>query len=109
MKSTTSSSPRSFLEASLSKLIAVSCAAIMFFSLAARGQTNCAPVPGGIVSWWAAEGNANDSGDSNNGALQGSVAFVQGKVGQAFSLNGTNAYISVPASSNLNVGSGSGL
>src|ERR1044071_892620 len=75
----------------------------------AQAQTNCAPVPAGIVSWWAAEGNANDSADGNNGILQGTVVFAAGKVGQAFNLNGSNGFISFAASSNLNVGAGPGL
>ncbi len=71
--------------------------------------SNCVTPPSGLVSWWAGEGNANDSGDGNNGMLQGGTSFAVGKVGQAFSLNGSNAYVSFAASSNLNVGVGSGL
>src|SRR5207249_7760684 len=59
--------------------------------------------------WWKGEGNANDSVDGNNGALVGSVAFVTGEVGQALSLNGSNAYVSVAASSSLDAGTGVGL
>jgi Concanavalin A-like lectin/glucanases superfamily len=69
----------------------------------------CVPPPSGLVSWWRAEGNANDAAGTNNGTLQGGVTFAPGEVGQAFALNGTNAYIKVPASSSLNVGAGSGL
>ena len=71
--------------------------------------TNCAPVPPGLVSWWAGEGSAADSYGTNNGTLQGGMGFVPGKVGQAFSFNGTNADVVVAASSSLNVGAGSGL
>src|SRR5437879_5208497 len=77
------------------------------FALAA--QTNCTPPPSGLVSWWAGEGNANDSADNNHGVLQGGMGFAAGKVGQAFNFNGTNAYIAIAARSNLNVGLGSGL
>jgi hypothetical protein len=68
----------------------------------------CATLPAGLVSWWAGEDSANDSYGTNNGTLQGGMSFVPGKVGQAFSFNGTNAYVAVPASSSLNVGAGSG-
>jgi len=72
--------------------------------------TQFVAAPSGLVSWWRAEGNANDSVGSNHGTLQGGVTFAPGEVGQAFNLNGTTAYVSVPASASLNVGAtGSGL
>jgi len=71
--------------------------------------TNCAPAPAGLVSWWRAEGNANDAADSNNGLLRGGMAFTTGIVGQAFSFNGSDADIRVPAAPGLNVGLGDGF
>jgi len=35
---------------------------------------------------------------AHNGALLGEVAFVPGKVGQAFSLEGFNSYVNIPSS-----------
>jgi hypothetical protein len=58
-------------------------------------------VPGGIVSWWPGDGNANDIVGSNNGTLEGGATFSPGMVGQAFSLNGTSAYVSVPDAASL--------
>jgi hypothetical protein len=58
-------------------------------------------VPWGIVSWWPGDGNANDIVGSNNGTLEGGATFAPGMVGQAFSLNGTSAYVGVPDASNL--------
>jgi hypothetical protein len=58
--------------------------------------TNCVQPPHGIVAWWPADGNANDVIGTNNGALMGSATFAQGEVGQAFSFNGSNAYVQVP-------------
>jgi hypothetical protein len=57
---------------------------------------NC--VPAATVSWWHADGNANESVGSNNGSLQGGATFAPGKSGQAFSLDGVNAFIDVPTS-----------
>jgi len=68
----------------------------------------CATAPSGLTSWWAAEGNGNDSVSTNTAILQG-VAFGTGEVGQAFSFNGSSAYARVPASSSLDVGQGTGL
>jgi len=64
----------------------------------------CAPAPAGMVSWWKAEGDTNDSQDSNNGTFKGTPAYSSGEVGQAFSFDGNIAnYISVPAASNLDL------
>jgi hypothetical protein len=54
------------------------------------------------VSWWRAEGNAQDSaGGNNNGALQGGATFAPGKFGQAFALNGTTAFVQIPPADHL--------
>ena len=73
------------------------------------GTPSCDPAPSGMVGWWQAEGNANDSAGINNGVLQGGVGFASGKVGQAFLFNNTNADVRIPASSNLDVGAGDGF
>ncbi len=48
----------------------------------------CTPPLSGLVSWWAAEGNALDSFGTNNGMLAGGVSFTNGEVGQAFQFDG---------------------
>jgi len=57
---------------------------------------SCLPPPSGLVGWWPGEGNADDIADGNPGALIGGTAFAAGKVGQAFSLDGSNDFINVP-------------
>ena len=58
----------------------------------------------GLVSWWQAEGNANDSVGSNNGVLQNGVTFVTGPFGgQAFEFNGSTQDVLVPTSTTLNL------
>src|SRR6266478_2423250 len=76
---------------------------------AAVTTSNCVPTPTGLVSWWRAEGNPNDSAGTNNGVIQDNLAFGSGEVGQAFLFNHTSSYITVPASPSLDVGSGPGL
>src|SRR5262245_15107308 len=59
-----------------------------------------ASTPLGTVSWWKADGNANDSVGTNHGTLQGGATFAPGLAGgQAFSLDGVNDYVtqSLPA------------
>ena len=72
-------------------------------------NSNCASVAPGLVAWWAAEGNANDVLGNHSGVLSNGVAFAPGKVGQAFSFDGTNDFVRVDASPGLDVGTGVGL
>jgi sugar lactone lactonase YvrE len=73
----------------------------------------CAPAPSGLVSWWQAEGNANDSVGTNNG-IATNITYTNGEVGQAFvfagtSSNGAGSYVRIPANPSLDVGAGNGL
>jgi hypothetical protein len=44
--------------------------------------------------------NTNDSYGSNNGTEMGGLTYSTGKIGNAFQFNGTNAYVSLPRTSN---------
>ncbi|MCX8027655.1 MAG: SBBP repeat-containing protein, partial [Thermodesulfovibrionales bacterium] len=68
-----------------------------------RQATACAPAPTGMISWWKAEDNANDSVGTNHGTLQNGATYATGKVGKAFSFNGINQYVQVPDSASLDV------
>ena len=57
---------------------------------------NCHPEFSGLVSWWPAEGNANDLASGIHGILMNGIGFTSGQVGQAFSLDGSNDYVRVP-------------
>jgi sugar lactone lactonase YvrE len=52
--------------------------------------------PVGLVSWYRGEGNASDFTGNNPGVLNGGVSFVSGKVGQAFSFDGSTGYVRLP-------------
>jgi Concanavalin A-like lectin/glucanases superfamily/Immunoglobulin domain/Immunoglobulin I-set domain len=71
--------------------------------LVVRDQDSCS-VPPGVVSWWTAEGNANDSAGSNPGTLEGGTGFAPGEVGQAFDFRNGTGYVQVPDSPSLNFG-----
>jgi uncharacterized protein (TIGR03437 family) len=71
------------------------------FQLTVAGELTCVNPRAGLVSWYRAEGNANDFKAANNGALQNGVGFAPGQVGQAFSFNGTNEVV-IPNSASLN-------
>src|SRR6185436_8801741 len=69
-------------------------------SYAAHGGTfgggpACPGVPGGIISWWPGEGNAQDIVGHYDGTLQGGATFSTGIVGQDFSLDGIDDAIVV--------------
>jgi hypothetical protein len=56
---------------------------------------DCTTPPGGMISWWSAEGNANDIVGPNNGTLHGDATYAAGKVGQAFSFDGVGDYVTI--------------
>ncbi|HSY18806.1 MAG TPA: LamG-like jellyroll fold domain-containing protein [Candidatus Acidoferrales bacterium] len=88
--------------------VAAPARALEIFTVTAPTPSCVAP-PSDIVAWWPGEGAANDIIGGNNGVLVGGIGFAGGEVGEAFSLNNSNAYVSVPVSSSLDVGSGSGF
>jgi hypothetical protein len=47
----------------------------------------------GLVGVWNADNNANDSFGSNNGVAYGGTTYTNGKINQAFNLNGSNSYV----------------
>ena len=62
----------------------------------------CTAPPAGLVAWWKADGNANDSVGGNNGTLQNGAGFAAGEVGQSFIFNGINQFVEIPDSPVLN-------
>lgn len=64
----------------------------------------CLNPPENLVGWWRAENNGLDSGGNNHAALLNNATFASGRVGQAFSFDGTNAGVRIPYSPALDVG-----
>ena len=61
----------------------------------------CVEPPSGMVSWWRGEYSATDGVGTNHGTLINGTTFASGRVGQAFSFDGVDDYITVPHSPNL--------
>jgi streptogramin lyase len=59
-----------------------------------QANSNVGP-PAGAISYWKAEGDAQDSIDSYHGTLMNGATFEAGKAGQAFSLDGIDDYVSI--------------
>jgi len=53
----------------------------------------CVPPPATLVGWWPGDGSTNDLASTNHGILRGGVTYAPGKVGLAFALNGTDAWV----------------
>ena len=64
------------------------------------------PSPPGQVAWWGGDGSASDVVGGRDATLHGDATFGPGLVGQAFVLDGTGDFVSVPDDPALNVGTG---
>ena len=58
----------------------------------------CEPAPPDLAGWWPGGGNAHDIIGTNNGTLQGGASYTSGKVGQAFTFDGSGSYVNIPDS-----------
>jgi hypothetical protein len=54
------------------------------------------PPPSGLVSWWAADGDATDLVGPNHGSLHNGVGFLQGYVGEGFDFDGADDNVQAP-------------
>ncbi|TAK97863.1 MAG: hypothetical protein EPO07_12585 [Verrucomicrobia bacterium] len=59
-------------------------------------SAQCVLPPAGLVAWWPGNGNAKDVWNTNNGTLTNGTTFASGKVGQAFSFDGVDDWVSLP-------------
>src|SRR5438270_1244009 len=65
--------------------------------------TSCSAIASGAVAWYRAENNGVDSTGPNFATANGGAGYTTGEVGQAFSLNGTTAYVSAPDNASLHL------
>jgi hypothetical protein len=79
----------------ISRLLLGVCS-VLPLSLHSLAYAACVPPPSGVLSWWPAEGDLRDAAGTADGVLMNGATFASGFVGQAFSLNGTNAYVRLP-------------
>jgi hypothetical protein len=60
------------------------------------GSSSSSTLSTSLYAVYKAESNANDSLATYNGTAQGGLTYTSGKSGNAFTLNGTTAYVSLP-------------
>ncbi|MBK8304800.1 MAG: LamG domain-containing protein [Chloracidobacterium sp.] len=56
---------------------------------------SCTPAPVGMINWWSGDGNTYDIRGWQNGSLIGDVTYSDGKVQQAFSLDGNDDFVNL--------------
>ena len=64
---------------------------------------SCVEPPSQLVSWWPGDGDADDIVGDNQGTLHNGVTFAVGVVGQAFSFDGVDDFVSVPHEASQNI------
>jgi len=67
------------------------------FNAGSAGKCKCVQPPLGMVAWYRMDGNANDSGGSNNPSATNAISFVAGKDGQGVTFS-PGGYIEIPHS-----------
>jgi hypothetical protein len=73
------------------------------FSVSFAAARTCVEPPSGLVSWWPGDGDADDIVGDNHGTLQNGATFANGVVGQAFSFDGVDDFVSVPHEARQNI------
>lgn len=95
---------RAFLARPILRGAIAAVVAIGLTATVASAQAGALPPPG-MISWWAADGNATDRVGSNDGTLLGGMGFATGYVtdgtGQAFSFDGVDDRVEVPDDASL--------
>jgi len=56
---------------------------------------SCQAAPANMVGWWAGDDSTNDMVDLNDGSLMGDAHYAAGKVGKAFSLDGSGDAVTI--------------
>lgn len=64
--------------------------------------STCAEMPGDLLAWWRADGDAKDTWAGHGGTLRNGATFGPGRVGQAFALDGVDDFVEVTNTAELN-------
>lgn len=61
-------------------------------------SSNCTTLPDGLISWWTADGTAEDFQSNHDGTLMNGATYDEGVMGKAFKFDGQDDYIRLPDS-----------
>ena len=75
------------------------------YNSGSQGTCKCDPEPGGLVSWWPGQLNADDVRGGNNGTPQNGAGFAVGEVGMMFNFTAPGQRVVVPDAPNLRMSS----
>jgi Concanavalin A-like lectin/glucanases superfamily len=62
----------------------------------------CISPPLNLVAWWTGDGHSHDIQGTDNGTFA-AATYASGKVNQAFSLNGSSAFVEIPDSPSVSI------
>ena len=87
-----------------SRLVVFLASSLLFLGGRGLAQSpGCLPPPAGMVAWWPGDASTSDLAGANDGSIVGGVTYAAGRVGQAFSLDGSTGWVQVPDSASLRV------
>ena len=75
----------------------------LLFPVSFAAAHTCVEPPSGLVSWWPGDGHADDIVGDHHGRLRNGANFANGMVGQAFSFDGVDDFVSVPHKAQQNI------
>jgi hypothetical protein len=79
-------------------------AAVTLLLPLASANAQCTNPPSGLLGFWPGDGHFFDLAGTNHAAGVGGAGFASGEVGQAFDLDGSNAFVQVHLPSGLPLG-----
>jgi hypothetical protein len=68
---------------------------LTFLCISEARALTCTPPPEGVIHWWPGDGNAQDIVGGSHGVPQNGTTFASGHVGQAFSFDGENDFVTI--------------
>ncbi len=78
----------------------------VLFGLSRPSLAQCVTPPAELIGWWEGAANSRDTVGAVDGLLVNGATFAAGKVGQAFSLDGVDDYVTIPNNPGLALFSG---
>lgn len=70
---------------------------LIFIPVTHVAPQSCVAAPAGIVAWWPGDSDANDVVGENHGVPMNGITFAQGMVDGAFSFDGIDDHVEIPA------------